>query len=945
MITAATSFLGNLDALAEANPDAPALRFVSAAGESPWTRGEVRSAAQSLSQELRALVGGARVAAAIVSPNVEHQALGLLGAARAGLHPTIFSHPSVKQATAKYVATIPLLLRAAGVDVLIADGAMADLIDTSFPDHGLRVFRLPQTLSRSAPIGADPPSPDFQFIQYSSGTTGIRKGIRIEERMLMPNLAATAKVMAFSPSDVTVNWLPLYHDMGLVGGLLSPLSMGSTSVIVSPFDWLQRPSLVLELLSRYRGTHCYMPNFAFSMLATRTKESELAGIRLDSVRALFSGGEPARVEAFRQFYDRFSPYGLQEGTFRVGYGMAECVVAVAITPRSARLRTDTIDATDFRRRHLATPATESSTSLTILSCGPPVDDVSVRIANSPPERHAGEVEVSSSSLFSGYLGDVGVDPFTSDGWYRTGDHGYIAEGEIYIAGRLSDMIVVRGENIYPADVEHAVEALAAVKPGRCVAFGVYDEAAGTEALIVAVEPAAPEDVDRLAERVAEHLHVELGILVSDVFVAGPGTLLKSTSGKLSRSKNRELYVAERGRAEQADIDPAVLERCVEAIRRVIGAERVGAHDHLVLGLGFDSLSIVRLADALGPIVPGGISPAQILAAGTVWRLAKRMQSAAPPPEGPSVRISDGALRPLFVFHGLAIPPHAYARLAPRFAGRPVVVLMDPHWGRTSGYFRTLEECAATYLAEVRRIQPRGPYDLLGDCYGGAVAYEVARVLEAQGESTRLAMLGTPGPSRRTWARLRASRLPRLVVDVAMRVAVTSPRLASWAKGALRFRSNPSHALRFFVAVDPEDRNRDAVVRVALPELCNRRLGDLPADEAWQEVAEVILRSGGHGEKGRGISTGVSWRHAMRVDQENEHSLERYRPRAVRTSPTLMVSDVRSAWLHEPWSRYCQSFEHLKLAMSPSAEQTTHDPLLAPENLARYGDRLCAWFTL
>ena len=393
--------------------------------------------------------------------------------------------------------------------------------------------------------------PEALFLQFSGGTTGAQKAVVITSSMLVRQLHSLGRTLRFSRSDVVISWLPLYHDMGLIACFWLPLWHTALSVQFAASSWLLKPGLLFEFLERYAGTFCWLPNFAFSYLAGQRPRMG-SHFSLGHVRAFINCSEPVRAQSLQNFVDAFDDWGISAGQMQASYAMAENVFAVTQTclgqspmtvPRSDSAATN-------RSGSLAFDLLEE----TYVSSGRPIDGVRVRIANPDgticAEREPGEIQLSTESLFSGYwpARSSGTEPFTFDGWYATGDYGFLADGELFVVGRLKDIVIVAGQNIFPEDVEAIVNRVAGIYPGRVVAFGM-PAAYGTESLIVVAELKGPYEERRaiaLEKEIAQAVVTAIGIAPEQVRVVPERWIVKSTAGKISRRETRERYRNESG---------------------------------------------------------------------------------------------------------------------------------------------------------------------------------------------------------------------------------------------------------------------------------------------------------------------------------------------------------------------------------------------------------------
>ena len=487
---------------------------------------------------------------AVLSNTPAEQVLGFLGTARVGALPTILSHPSIKQSVDRFLESFPKILKGCNAKYALCSAMLFDPAQSWKQSHGIQTTLLPFPSldvadgdSFALPVSARKPE-ETLFLQYSSGTTGQRKGIAVTGAMLEFQLRNIVRTLSLTRDDRVVHWLPLYHDMGLIGAFLVPLLCGFASVHLSPFEWLQKPLLLFQYTARYQGTVWYLPNFAVNFLATRVSESALDGLKLGSLRWIFNAGETLRPATHEKFLERFRRFHWED-RLQSAYGTAENTFAVSISSDPGGPKRLRADAAALTERGRFEPANEpQGRALTILSSGRPQPGQEVRIRDAQGPGSVGEIELRSGSLFSGYVEnpDASGAVFTQDGWYRTGDMGFLWEGQLFVTGRAKDLIIVNGANVYPADVEEIADAIPGVKAGRAVAFGV-ELPSGSEGLVVMLErdELAVPDPSLKATLRAEVL-AQLGVALTDIRVAEPGTLLKSTSGKLARGKNRALYL-------------------------------------------------------------------------------------------------------------------------------------------------------------------------------------------------------------------------------------------------------------------------------------------------------------------------------------------------------------------------------------------------------------------
>jgi acyl-CoA synthetase (AMP-forming)/AMP-acid ligase II len=391
------------------------------------------------------------------------------------------------------------------------------------------------------------------FLQHSSGTTGLQKGVALSHRAVMQHLADYARAIALTRDDVIVSWLPLYHDMGLIAGFLLPLVMGVPLVLMSPFDWVAHPAMLLRAIHAQGGTLCWLPNFAYSHLARRVRQRDLDGLSLATMRMFINCSEPVYHETHQAFLERFAALGVREAMLAVSYAMAENTFAVTQTLPQQPPRLDVVERAALERGYAQPVLPDAAGSVVKVSCGAPMAGVGVKVLREADggwqplaERQVGELFVRSETMLTAYYRRPDLQPFV-EGWYRTGDMGYMADGEVYIVGRVKDLIIHAGKNIYPQDIEAIVNTVAGVHAGRAVVFGVADAREGTEllAVIAEVDEAALAQRAEMTAAIRAAVARAAEVSVAYVHLVDARWLIKTSSGKISRAANREKWLRER----------------------------------------------------------------------------------------------------------------------------------------------------------------------------------------------------------------------------------------------------------------------------------------------------------------------------------------------------------------------------------------------------------------
>jgi len=532
----------------------------------PLAYSELFGGAAAVARGLRA--GGLRAGetAAIMLPSGREFFFSFLGVWLAGGIPVPIYPPFRADKLEEYAHRQSAILHNAEVRILITFRQverLARLLKPRVPsltrvvsaERLLHSQGAKQTDGRGLPAAAEFPETsaldDITLIQYTSGSTGEPRGVALTHRNLLANLRAIGHGVQVRPDDVTVCWLPLYHDMGLIGCWLFSLYFGLPITVLSPLAFLRRPERWLRALHRHRGTLSPAPNFAYEFCVRKIDDRELAGLDLSSWRVALNGAEPVSADTIARFTHRFAPYGFRPEAMMPVYGLAESSVALTFAPLGLPPRIHAVAREVFQRQRRAQPAPDCDAQPPrFVSVGRPLPEHEVRVvddAGHPVEEGVeGHLQFCGPSTMHGYYRDPEATAAarTTDGWYRTGDLAYYDAGEIFITGRTRDLIIKAGRNIYPQEIEEAASDVAGIRRGCVVAFAVPDPRNGTDALVLVAET-RESDVAiqaRLAAEVKRHVGARCRVSPEVVRLVPPQVVPKTPSGKIRRAACRELYL-------------------------------------------------------------------------------------------------------------------------------------------------------------------------------------------------------------------------------------------------------------------------------------------------------------------------------------------------------------------------------------------------------------------
>ena len=387
-------------------------------------------------------------------------------------------------------------------------------------------------------------SSDPFLLQHSSGTTGLQKPVLLSHSAVLDHVRTYGKAIGLNDNDKVVSWLPLYHDMGLIAAFHLPAAFGIPSVQIDPFEWVLSPSLLLEAVSKERGTISWLPNFSYNMMADKIADDELDGINLASWRLVINCSEPLRHESHQKFFNRFHRYGLRPSAISSCYAMAEATFAVTQTPPGNEPIFLALDRNELGKGRVR-KAVDGYPSRICVSSGRRIDGCELRIVDNNRQNvdvgNVGEIALKSISLFDAYRNyPEKTAEVLCDGWYYTGDYGFEYENDLFVIGRKKDTIIVAGNNIYPEDVEDAVGKVCGVIPGRVIAFGDEDEKLGSEQVSVIAETDLSDKQSRKTLRMdIIKAGMSIDVTIAAVHLVPGRWLIKSSAGKPSRSANKE----------------------------------------------------------------------------------------------------------------------------------------------------------------------------------------------------------------------------------------------------------------------------------------------------------------------------------------------------------------------------------------------------------------------
>ena len=488
---------------------------------------------------------------ALVIPEGHEFVLSFLGCSVAGLVPVPIFPRATFKAIDGYIDILAHIAEASGARMMLTMEATKPFVEKVLErDVGLEKLAVCETAFAGETPGfeaVEAAPDDICFLQFTSGSTSRPKGVVVTHANLVANSTAFLGPHGLdrNDDDVGVSWLPLYHDMGLIGFILGTLVCDIPVVILPTASFARMPRVWLETIHRHRGSITYAPNFAYQLVTKRVRDADLAELDLSCLRVAGCGAEPIRAQALLDFADRLRPAGFDgDRAFLPSYGMAEATLAITFHELGTPIVVDRVDAEAMKRGE-ATPVPKTRTEgvLELVSCGKEFPGHELAIVNERGEplgeRRVGEIVVRGPSITKGYYQNPeATAEALRDGWLHTGDLGYRASGNVYICGRIKDLIIINGANHYPQDLEWVVGDLEGVRRGNVVAFSVMKE--GNESLVLIAEGNSG-DAERLRREIAHAVVERFGLTPGHVGIVPVGTLPKTSSGKAQRKKTKQMF--------------------------------------------------------------------------------------------------------------------------------------------------------------------------------------------------------------------------------------------------------------------------------------------------------------------------------------------------------------------------------------------------------------------
>ncbi len=498
---------------------------------------------------------------ALILPANEDFILCFFAAMRAGIVPVPIYPPFGLGQFQTYLDNTRHIVAKSGARALITETRIKRMLGTvqaACPALeqvvAIEAIRESMETLRPEKIGFD----DTAFLQFTSGSTSRPKGVSLTHGNLAANIKCIMEDgLRINPDDIAISWLPLYHDMGLIGFVLAPLTTTTPTVYIPPLVFLKRPLTWLQTVTRHKGSIAYAPNFAYALCVKRIREKDLDGIDLSSWRVAGCGAEPIRPETLENFVNAFGKVGFKKEAFLPSYGMAESSLAIAFSELEKGMQTISVDGpTLWAEGEVKTVPEDAEQAIRLVSCGSQFPDHEIGVfplddetSSKPLEAgKVGELRIKGPSVMSAYWDDSErTREAFANGFLRTGDLGFVFENKVFICGRSKEVVILNGRNYYPQDMEWEASKIEGVRKGNVIAFGARDPSGNErdrERVVLAFEVQAPQDLARaieISQAIRRAVQEGIGLTLDDVVALPSGTLPKTSSGKLQRAKTRILY--------------------------------------------------------------------------------------------------------------------------------------------------------------------------------------------------------------------------------------------------------------------------------------------------------------------------------------------------------------------------------------------------------------------
>ena len=522
-------------------PDKSFLIFQDGQSTSCLTYADLWARARSFASGLADRHVGKDALVVLIMPQGPDVYAAFLACLIVGAKPCIMPPPTPKQDVETYYASNRILMGRIAPRLIVANSELLCDFAKNLPEVA-SLLAGPTELAQSK-TDVPPAGPDgTAFLQFSSGTTALKKGVMLSHRSVNAQCRLYAERIGLTKDDVIATWLPLYHDMGLIACFILPLWAGATVVAMDNYHWLARPRRLLDMTASHRATLMWLPNFAFNYLAQRVTGD---ACDLSSLRAVINCSEPCRPSSHHAFQERFASWGLRPNVTQTCYAMAETTFAVSQSTIGQACAEICVDPKALDGGEVVRASADAGVGL--ISCGVPLPGFDLMIVDDnrlPVEMgRVGEIALRGPSLADGYFRDTDTTErlFRSDGYYFTRDLGFLHDGQLYVLGRQDDVLIVFGRKLRAPELESALGEIPGIKPGRLIVLGQAGDSVGTNELYLIYEPSHPDiDVGGIVSAARRILLSTAGLSFKQVFRVDAGTLIKTTSGKISRTANSRL---------------------------------------------------------------------------------------------------------------------------------------------------------------------------------------------------------------------------------------------------------------------------------------------------------------------------------------------------------------------------------------------------------------------